>query len=66
MVKFFHINKVVGLSPTAFSRKHGEVSMSIDPVSAGLGLVGAVGNWISQSKNRKLQQLDPIQQRQGQ
>ena len=56
MVKLFHINKVVGLSPTAFSRKHGEVSMSIDPVSAGLGLVGSIGNWISQSKNRKLQQ----------
>lgn len=55
MVKLFHINKVVGLSPTAFYRKFDGISMSIDPVSAGLGLVGSIGNWFSQSKNRKLQ-----------
>ena len=56
MVKLFLINKVVGLGPTAFSRKLNGDSMSFDPVSAGLGLVGSIGNWFSQSKNRKLQQ----------
>lgn len=55
MVKLCHINKVAGLSSAAFSRKLGEVSTSIDPVSAGTGLITSIGNWISQSKNRKLQ-----------
>ena len=49
----FNINKVCGLSPHAFSRKFDGVA--IDPVSSALGAVDLVGNWISQSKNRKQQ-----------
>lgn len=53
-IGFFSTNKVCGLSPHAFSRKCIGFT-DIDPVSAGLGVISNVGNWISQSKTRKLQ-----------
>ena len=51
----FPLSKGVGLCPTPFSRLFAP-SISIDPVSAAIGGVSLIGNWISSNKVAHRQQ----------